>query len=66
MRTSTGQGFYILSGSFIKYIIEKTGVEIFMQAYDAPNMQEGLETKTKMTLQEWKTEWVGYLLSLKE
>jgi len=65
LRTSIGQGFYILSGSFIKYIIEKTGVEIFMQAYDAPNMQEGLETKTKMTLQEWKTEWVGYLLSLK-
>ena len=66
LRTSVGKGFYILSGSFTKYIIEKTGVEIFMQAYCAPNMKEGLETKTKKTLQEWKTEWSDYLLSLKE
>lgn len=65
LRTSVGQGFYMLSGSFVKYIIEKAGIEIFMQAYSAPNMQQGLEKTTKKTLQEWKTEWAGYLSSSK-
>ncbi len=65
LRTSVGLGFYILSGSFVKYMVENTGIETFMQIYNAPNMQEGLEIKTKKTLQEWKTEWLGYLSNLK-
>jgi len=66
LRTSVGKGFYIFSGSFVKYLIEKIGIESFMQIYYAPDMQEGLEKMTKKTLQEWKTEWLSYLLSLKE
>jgi hypothetical protein len=65
LRTSVGEGFYILSGSFVKYLVEKTGIEKFMQIYNAPNMQEGLKTATQKTLEEWKTEWTGYVANLK-
>jgi predicted metal-dependent hydrolase len=66
LRNSVGEGFYILSGSFVKYVIEKTGIESFMRMYNAPDMQEGMEKLTKKTLQEWKTEWLDHLLGLKE
>jgi hypothetical protein len=66
LRTSVGQGWYILSGSFVKYMINTIGIESFMQIYYAPDMKAGLEKSTKKTLQEWKTEWLSYLLSMKE
>jgi hypothetical protein len=65
LMTSVGQGWYILSGSFVKIMIEKIGIESFMQIYHAPDMQAGLEKMTKKTLQEWKTAWLSYLLSMK-
>lgn len=66
LMTSIGQGWYVLSGSFVKYMIEKIGIESFMQIYYAPDIQAGLEKMTKKTLQEWKTEWLSYLLSMKK
>jgi hypothetical protein len=65
LMTGVGQGWYILSGSFVKYMIEKTGIESFMQIYSAPDMQAGLEEITKKTLREWKTEWLSYLSRMK-
>jgi len=65
LRTSVGEGFYLLSGSFVKYIIGKSGIEVFMQAYSAPNMQDGLKTATQKTLPEWKSKWMDYLSGLK-
>lgn len=65
LRTSVGEGFYILSGSFVKYLVEKTGIEKFLQIYNAPNMPEGLKTVTHKPLEEWKIEWIGYVASLR-
>jgi hypothetical protein len=65
LMTSVGQGWYILSGSFVKYMIEKNGIESFMQIYHAPYMQAGLGKTATKTLQEWKTEWLSYLSSMK-
>jgi hypothetical protein len=59
-------GFYSLSGSFIKYMVEKIGIEPFMKIYHDADMQKAMKEVTKKNIQEWKSEWISYLSSLPE
>ncbi len=64
LKGTIGFGFYALSGSFVKYIVEKIGIEPFMRIYHNADMREAMKEVTKKSIQEWKNEWISYLLSL--
>jgi len=51
---------YILSGSFIKYLIEKYGKDRFLKAYISFNFEESFGMK----IDDLKAQWVEYLKAL--
>lgn len=53
--------FYTLSGSFVKYIENKIGIQKFMVIYKAPDTQKAFQEITQKSIEDWKKEWIGYL-----
>ena len=50
--------FYILSGSFVKYIYENIGIEKLMEIYKEKNTSNAVEELTGKKLELWKEEWI--------
>jgi len=53
--------FYILSGSFVKYIENKIGIQKLMIIYKATDTQKAFQEVTQKSIEDWKKDWIGYL-----
>jgi hypothetical protein len=55
------RAFYILSGSFVKYLCDQFGVTKFMQIYKAEDSNKAAVNITGKKLQTLKAEWVKHI-----
>lgn len=53
--------FYILSGSFVKFIYENIGIEKLMKIYHEENTSNAVKEVTGKELDTWKKEWIDSL-----
>lgn len=60
-RRQVAAPFYVLSHSFVKYLIEKGGLPLVQDMVRADDAGAALERSTKRNLAQWKADW---LLSL--
>lgn len=63
LSTDFGRGFYLMSGSIVKYIFEQIGSVKFMTVYKSADLLEALINVTGRSIDEWKQEWKDYLSS---
>jgi hypothetical protein len=62
--TGTGQAFYSLSGSFVKYLIQNMGKSNFMKCYSSPDFYSSIYISTQKSFDVWKNEWLKFLGTL--
>jgi hypothetical protein len=62
--TYTGEAFYSLSGSFVRYLIQKIGKSNFMKCYSNSDFKSSVFIVTQKTFDDWKKEWLNYLQAL--
>ena len=53
--------FYILSGSFVKFLEIHLGINRFKELYEQENMREAFIRITGKGVDEWKNEWMNSL-----
>jgi hypothetical protein len=53
--------FYVLSQSFIKYLVEKAGLECLKLAHDSSDVPSAIERSTGRALGRWKADWLAAL-----
>jgi len=53
--------FYIFSGSFVKYLDKKIGIENFMKIYNCIDLDNDFLKITGKTINEFKNEWEDYI-----
>jgi hypothetical protein len=59
--TSTGEAFYTLSGSFVRYLMQTIGRASFMAVYSSADFKSSLYAATHKSFDEWEAEWLNYL-----
>lgn len=52
------RAYYILSGSFVKYVYNVIGIEKLMRIYKAEDTRKAFAEITGKTLNRWKNEWL--------
>jgi hypothetical protein len=62
--TYTGEAFYTLSGSFIRYLIQKLGKSNFMKCYSSADFKSALYLASQKSFDDWEKEWLNYLTIL--
>ncbi len=62
MDIETRKAYYILSHSFSKYLIDKYGLEKFMLAYEAEELNEKYIELYDKNLDELRQDWILYIL----
>lgn len=62
-RRSVAAPFYVLSQSFIKFLVGRLGVRRVVSLVEAPDVARALRAKTGRTVGAWKQEWLGDLAS---
>jgi len=50
--------FYIFSGSFVKFLYERIGIQKLMEIYKAKNTEKAIAEITGKELDIWKKEWI--------
>lgn len=63
LQTDFGRGYYIMSGSLVKYIFEQIGSADFMSIFKNEHLLKALNDETGKSIDEWKEEWKDYLTS---
>ncbi len=53
--------FYVLSNSFCRYLIEKYGIEKFMEVYKAEDVESVYTEVYNISLEELKASWIKYV-----
>lgn len=53
--------FYVLSHSFVKFLVERVGVEPIKSLHEAVEPRSALEQKTGRTLEWWRAEWLAHV-----
>jgi hypothetical protein len=62
--TTTGEAFYSLSGSFVRYLIKIIGNSDFMKCYSSTDFKLSLYNATQKSFDDWEKEWLSYLKTL--
>jgi hypothetical protein len=60
-RRQVAAPFYVLSHSFVKYLVEHAGLAVVKEVVDAEDVSAALERATKRSLGQWKAEWLASL-----
>jgi hypothetical protein len=55
------QYYYIVSGSFVKYLINNYGIDNFMQLYESNYLQNAYNNIYRKSFDDIKTEWREYI-----
>lgn len=63
--TNTGEAFYTLSGSFVRYLTQHLGKADFKNCYSSNDFDLTISNTTNKTFDVWKEEWIMYLVDLK-
>jgi hypothetical protein len=53
--------FYVLSHSFVKFLVERTGLEPVKSLHDAAEPQAALQRLTGRSVDYWLAEWLAYV-----
>jgi hypothetical protein len=53
--------FYVLSHSFVKYLVERAGLPAVKELVRAPDVGGALERASKRSLEQWKADWLASL-----
>jgi hypothetical protein len=53
--------FYVLSHSFLKFLVERQGIEKVKGLVEASDVGRAIETTTGRTAEEWKADWLTSL-----
>lgn len=56
-------GFYLLSHSFTKYLIDEYGIEKFLKMYNSKDLNAGYKSQYGKRVDELKNEWVSYIMA---
>lgn len=60
-REVAAPAFYNLSGSFVKFLVEKLGMKKMRKIFDATDTNAGILKITGKSVDEWKMDWLKYL-----
>lgn len=61
--TTTGEAFYSLSGSFVRYLIKNMGITNFMKCYSSHSFSSTLKDLSGKSFDSWKNEWLSFLIA---
>jgi hypothetical protein len=61
-RRGVAAPFYVMSQSFVKFLVERNGIEAMTAALRADDFEQTLESATKSTLDEMKTAWMAQIV----
>jgi hypothetical protein len=53
--------FYVLSHSFVKFIIERAGLDKVRPVLRSPSLDEAIEESTGQSVEAWRTAWLSSL-----
>jgi hypothetical protein len=60
-RRQVAAPFYVLSHSFVKYLVEHAGLETVKKLVGAQDVEASLRRETERGLSEWKSDWLRSL-----
>jgi hypothetical protein len=61
-RRGVAAPFYVMSQSFVKFLVERNGIEAMAAALRADDFEQTLESATKSTLDEMKKAWMAQIV----
>jgi hypothetical protein len=60
-RRVMARAFYILSTSFVKFLVAKVGIKKLERVFDTPDTQGNILKVTRRSAEDWKTDWLRSL-----